>query len=299
MSWGWGLRIGVATAVLLFIGWQPVYAQARGRITLAQAIFVPEERPAELEAIPKVEKKPEAEPKPAAPAPEVKPSPPPITVTVEVGRKKADFAGGIVPGFLVSKADLPSGSVLGGEGVNNLLGKGDTLFISLGEKDGVKVGDLFHAFAYGKEIMEPRTKRSLGVIVKILGELKVVSVASDSSRAIIVDSQDAITAGARVRSGVPRIKELFAKGGRPESKGFILAPLANLGNMSKYDVLFIDLGSKDGAEPGQLYNVFPEAGGPRVGRIIVLATQDASATALVVESDNPLRVGQQVRGSGE
>lgn len=267
-------------------------------LALSQVIAVPEERPAEIGAIPKVEKKPERVEVPAPPAPEAKPSLPP-PAPMEATPKKPDFAGGILPGFLVPKIELPSGSVLRGEGVNNLLGKGDTLFLSVGQKDGVQAGDLFHAFTFGKEIIHPVSKISFGFVVKILGELKVISVGPDFSRAVITDSLDAITAGARVRPGVPRIKELFAKGGKPELKGYILAPLANVVNNSKYDVLFIDLGDKAGAEPGQLYDAFPEAGGPSPGRIMVLATQDNSATALVVKSENPLRVGQQVRGSGQ
>ncbi len=116
--------------------------------------------------------------------------------------------------------------------------KGDALLLDLKQGEPIKPGDKLKLIRYGKEIIHPVTKKKLGRKEKELGEVEVIRVEKNYSRARVVDHD----IKAKVGDGVHSLfKNLF----------FLIAPIKDTTN-KKVDRsrLLLNLEKKLKARPG-------------------------------------------------
>ncbi len=292
----WKLVFVLVTAVLAFSG-----------LALpadAQLMPIPEERPLEIELMPKA--RPEVPPPPAEKVMEepsaVKPKPPTrpkVTVIEEKpAQPKPAFSGGLLPGFLFSDTPFLYGQISSSDTEKTLLEKDDIAYIDIGEKAGARVGNVMFAYQVGAEVIHPATGRVIGLKVKVLGEMKVLAVAPDFSQVQITDSPHPVPVGAPVRRGKIQLSSLFARPGDSATTGYIIAPLEDIILISQYDMVFLDLGVDNKLEPGQVFEVYKGLAGRTYARLLIVAVQcHRISLAMVLDNSDAIYAGAWVRGS--
>ncbi len=187
------------------------------------------------------------------------------------------------------------------------IGEGETIYVNVGARHGIKVGDLLVAYGLHK----PRELRDVRV-VSIQAKLRVTAVAPEESAAVIQESYTAVSIGSRVDRYVPRQTDIPLRPAPAGLGGRIIWDHENQVSFGQGDVVFLDRGSADGVAPGQCYEVFrvpvaevmppPRKGAPprehlttAVGELLILRAEADTAAALIRKSLLPLERGDYYR----
>ncbi len=131
------------------------------------------------------------------------------------------------------------------------IGEGETVYLDVGSRQGIRVGDRLKAFSLDK----PRELRDMRVVV-MEARLLVTAVKEDEAEATVEDSYRSLSIGARVERYEPRDSKIQLKPAVPSLVGRIIWSYENLVSFGEGDVVFLDKGSAYGVEPGQCYQVF-------------------------------------------
>jgi hypothetical protein len=219
------------------------------------------------------------------------------------------YSPGGSEGFISPDEWESMGSIISSEPPKILLGEGDTVYVNVGAKQGVRKGDRFTVFRTGKEVFHPLTGRRAGYKVAILGELEIEEVIGDRmSSAKITTSFREITRGAKIRPDQAFVKEVVMRKGVEKAEGVVIETLSGRELSGKDDVVYIDLGEDDGIVPGNTFSVYkhprrafdPDKGkfvtipGARVGKLIALSVGLESTTCVVLESGRQIEKGDIV-----
>lgn len=184
---------------------------------------------------------------------------------------------------------------------------GDIVYLSGGEAEGVKAGQEFFVNLPVRKLRHPHTKATLGLIVRQLGRLKVLCTQEHTSTAEVVASCDAIPVGAWVTPYEPYpvpmalLTPPLERCDPPndKTKGAVIYARDDAESFAADHMVLIDLGEADQAEPGTIFTIFREnkvEGAPRLllGELAVLISSNHWATAKVLSSTGPLRVGDRI-----
>ncbi len=189
----------------------------------------------------------------------------------------------------------------------------DTVYIDLGEIDGVKPGDLFTVFRWGKEVKDPETGSSLGRIVHVLGKLVVIKSIENSSTAEIVQSFDVINVHDMITDyeaiSIPDFRQLVAS--EVPLEGQIAAAKKDDKTIIPFHIVYINRGATDGIGVGDYFEIFREGvevGDPgpkgkvaldevKVGALQVLATTNESSTCYItsIYANMDIEEGETIR----
>lgn len=212
-------------------------------------------------------------------------------------------------GFIAPGRWDHTGTILTSDPPKILLGEGDTVYVNAGAAQGIKPGDRFTVYRTSKEVIHPVKGNKVGYKVAVLGEIEIVEILGNrQSAAVITSSYREITRGARIRPSTPVVREVVLKSGHKPLQGFIVADMKNLTMSARGDVVYIDLGKRQGIRPGHSFSIFthprksfdPDTRGSvripgtRIGRLIVLGVQDDTATTVIVESRRQIANGSVV-----
>jgi hypothetical protein len=189
----------------------------------------------------------------------------------------------------------------------------DTVYIDLGEVDGVKPGDLFTIFRWGKKVKDPDTGEYLGRIVNVLGKLVVIETVENSSSAEIVQSFDIIKNHDMIADyeaiEMPDFRQLIS----PEAllEGRIAAAKLDNRTIIPFHIVYINLGAADGIGVGDYFEIFRKGvkvGDPgpkgkvelpevKVGALQVLATTNESSTCYITDiyANMDIEEGETIR----
>lgn len=192
----------------------------------------------------------------------------------------------------------------------------NTIYIDLGEVDGVQVGDLYTIFRMGKGIKSPVNGQNYGKLVIVLGKLVVNKVDENSSQCEIVQSFDIIKNHDMIMPytpiEIPYDTELMT----PESpvEGHLIAALKTNRVMQPFDIVYIDLGETQGISSGDYFEIIRKGKnvsdpGPKgkvklpenkVGGLQVLTTRTETATCYITEicGKMDLKPGELIRLKG-
>jgi hypothetical protein len=173
----------------------------------------------------------------------------------------------------------------------------------------VQKGDQFTIFRVGDKIKHPITKRNIGRMVQILGRATIIGVEEGRAQtALITRSYDTINRGDPVVPFFPPPEELAISRLESPVYGWIVASkLPKLGLVDG-DVVYIDQGEETQVRPGHLFDVFrrgkvvndPDSfrkvklPDELIGRVVVISTQQKTATAVIVQSRLPIYVGDEI-----
>ena len=201
------------------------------------------------------------------------------------------------------------GSIITAEPPRLIFSKGDIVYVNIGTKYGVKVGDMFTIFRSSKEVRHPHTGKRVGYKVAVQGELEITDVlGKKQSIAKIVNSRREITKGSRIRPIESFVKEVIVKRGNGKTDGVIIAKktLAQLSGAG--DVIYLDVGREDNVEPGNTMSIYtlprravdPDTGkrikipGTNIGKVILLNVGEETSTGIVIESTRQIEIGDLV-----
>jgi hypothetical protein len=183
----------------------------------------------------------------------------------------------------------------------------DIVYLSGGEAEGVRAGQEYFVILPVRQLRHPATGAALGTVVSYLGHARVLCTQDHTATAEILASCDAIPlrAGLKPFEPIPiPMTVITAPATRcdPTStkpKGYVVYVKDEITAFGKDDVVLIDLGEADQVAPGTLCIIYrdnPVAGAPRLllGELAVLTTGNHWASARIIRSVGPMRVGDRV-----
>lgn len=184
---------------------------------------------------------------------------------------------------------------------------GDIVYLSGGEAEGVRAGQEYFVNVPVRKLRHPHTRATLGLVVRQLGRIKVLCTQEHTSTAEIVASCDAIPVGAWLTPYEPLpvpmtlLTAPLQRCDQPPdtTKGAIVYARDDAESFAADQMVMIDLGEADQVEPGTVLTIFREnkvEGAPRLllGELAVLVAGDHWATAKILSSTAPLRVGDRI-----
>jgi hypothetical protein len=199
-----------------------------------------------------------------------------------------------------------AGRIVGSQNPSENLYEGLEVFIDRGAGDGVRVGDNFRIFRREGEILSPETDQLAGYRVAEKGQLRVIQVMDHSSRCEIARSFDVILRGDPVAPYKP-LPETFTSRPAPEGvHGRILAGQSGRIEFGREDLVFLDIGSKQGLDVGSRLAVYRKGDGLSgyaadrnlpsdvMGEAIVIRVSEEGSTALLTRSTGPIHMGDRV-----
>lgn len=251
-----------------------------------------------IEIVPAYPEKGETPPVPAAETVTAAPEPQ-DSVTIKT-------RGG-AEGF-VSREELDSAGILIDTVDNRLLmATGDEVFLKIDEPGSVRAGEPFSLFRIAKEVNHPVSGEPLGYQVISLGELQVTKLDGAVATAEIIVAHEEIQRGDRVRPLPPSRSEVSLKRSERELSGYLIAAKGDQVLLGQHDIIYVDLGSEEGLEVGNLLNLSRSRKATELaleddiqlpdillGSAVVLETRPHTAAALVLKSADALLVGDRV-----
>lgn len=260
----------------------------------------PQPEPAKPEP-PKAEAPPPPPPPPVVVAPPLAPPAPPVPPASQYAR--------VCTPALVAEQDAFAVGI--GETVKNpdnriMVAMEDRIFLGLDAGRSLNKGDRLAAIRVGRRITDPRTGRSAGRIVLVLGLLEVTDVVDRVARARISYSCGPITVGDRIAPFSPTAfpEDQTPQPARRSVSAAVLDSLRGEALIGLQQVVFVDAGVRQGIGPGDIFALMrPNAPAAnrrgellplppdRVGNAIVLRVADDSATLLLTSSSREVRAG--------
>lgn len=186
-------------------------------------------------------------------------NPQPDTVT-----KRTDI---YCTGYITESTLWPDLMVIGGEKENfkYSFSQGDVVFINQGREEGVRSGAVYYIIRPLGKLKHPfEKKRKLGTFVREVGMLRVIQVNDKTSTAQVTVSCDFVEMGDLLklyeeklapepRAGQPLLLHGESSG---EVSGQIVLARSGREMVATNDIVFIDLGERQGVKEGDYFTIF-------------------------------------------
>lgn len=184
---------------------------------------------------------------------------------------------------------------------------GDLVYVDGGASTGLVAGETYLAVQPAEMIHHPATGELIGRQYDYIGQVRILCVEGERSRAIITQACKEIPIGARLKPvpqlpiPIARVPDLPAwcdpASGR--ATGYIVDSRGWDLGLVEGNLVQVNLGRAHQISPGDFLTVFrpsPRADQPRVvlGQLGVLTIEDQTATAIVLTARREMLVGDQV-----
>jgi hypothetical protein len=212
-------------------------------------------------------------------------------------------------GFLMESDLKPFGSVIGIHNDRIVAGEDDIVYTDIGSSHGVKGGEKFSIFSRAASVSHPMTNEIMGNRVVPLGTLQLTNIEQNASRAIITKSYKEISPGSFLAPyRDDKHREVVLKMPSRELRGYIIESGSGANTIAAGDIVYIDLGSSQGAEPGNMLYVVRDVTLDQqyvlgrvdrlpqeiLGALVILETGRKTASALVVKSIDAIYLGDKL-----
>ncbi|MBE9502863.1 MAG: LysM peptidoglycan-binding domain-containing protein [Proteobacteria bacterium] len=228
---------------------------------------------------------------------------------VEKKEERYNFAELRSSGFINNEELKNAGKILESEDKKVMLSTGDIIYVTLSESDGAQEGDLYTVFKVGKEIIHPVTKRSRGRKIIALGYAQITSTNEDLATARITKSFDAIHRGDLIKPKEDITENVSIIPTSVELNGYIISSREDRSTFGERDIVYIDLGKKDGLEAGNTFIAYKEGKSVKdkaskrrytlpsttIGRLLVLHVKEDTSVAIILKSVEELRIGENIK----
>src|SRR3972149_87289 len=195
---------------------------------------------------------------PVLPVVALQPPPPPPPQKIPLTAVKVLASAG----YIIQK-ESEKGIIFDSPETRTIFGIGDTVYINMGGKEGVKSGDKFTIYKPLRSVTHPITDKNMGVLIEILGELEVKEVREDSSTANIIESFTTIEIGNKLKDRedmtVPII-DPAAKIEPKDIKGYIIDTKDQRETVAAGGIVFIDVGIDTGVSVRDRFTIFKSWG---------------------------------------
>jgi LysM domain len=184
---------------------------------------------------------------------------------------------------------------------------GELVYVTGGAATGLVAGEDYLIVEPTELIRHPETDALIGRQYDYIGQIRILCIEGERSRAIITQACREIQIGNRLKPipqlpiPIARVPELPAWCDPPSGRvsGHIVDSRGWELGLSEGNLVQIDLGRDDQVSPGDFLTVFrpsPRADQPRqvLGQIGILTTEARTATAIVLTARREMLVGDQV-----
>ncbi|TYO98945.1 LysM domain-containing protein [Geothermobacter ehrlichii] len=255
-----------------------------------------------IEIVPEVVEKEKPAEQPAVPEPAKKePAPEPVE---EVVIRTMDTAAGFITLDQIDSA----GTIVDATDDRLMMATGDTVFCQMKNLDDVTVGNVFSLVEVGKEITHPVTGEPFGRMVNEVGTVEIVAVNEQVATGRILSASREIHRSHLMVPFMPPQTEISLKKSTRPASGVIVAAKQDKIGLGQNDIIYIDLGSNQGIEAGNMLYVTRERKPSKhalvktelklpdmlLGSILILETTPDTATALILKAVEPLLRGDRV-----
>ncbi|HEY3309471.1 MAG TPA: LysM peptidoglycan-binding domain-containing protein [Desulfuromonadaceae bacterium] len=212
-------------------------------------------------------------------------------------------------GYLLGSEITPAGYIVGAHHDRIVAGEDDIVFTDIGLKNGAKPGDKFSIFQKGESVSHPFTNEIMGNKIVPLGMLQLTDVEQKSSRAIISRSFKEVSPGSYLLPYTNgKHREVALKMTSRDLKGYVIESYSGANTIAAGDIVYIDLGTAKGAEPGNLLYVVRDVVLDQryvqgrvehlpqelVGALVILETGTKTSMAIVVKSIDAIYKGDKI-----
>lgn len=212
-------------------------------------------------------------------------------------------------GFLAEKDFRPFGLVVGAQHDRIVTGVDDIVYTDIGAELNAKGGDKFAIFRKDMVVKHPLNDEEMGFKLVPLGALQLTDVEKKSSRAIITKSFKEISPGAYLQPYKENLRrEISLKNTSIDLKGYIIESLSGMSIIAVGDIVYIDLGSSQGAAVGNLLYVVRDMTIDQryvegridnlpqevLGALVIIDSGKKTSTALVVKSIDTIYKGDRI-----
>lgn len=212
-------------------------------------------------------------------------------------------------GFILEPDTKPAGIIVGLYNNRNMAGEDDIVYTSVGKDQGAKGGETFSVFRKDGNVIHPISQEILGAKITPLGTIQLTDLEKNASRAIVTKIFQEIAPGAfLLDSRENKRREIPLKMTTQDLTGCIVESLSGTRVIASGDVVFIDLGSNQGAEPGNMLYIVRDVTldsnsikgftekipQELLGALVIVETGTKTATAIVVKSIDVLYKGDRI-----
>jgi LysM repeat protein len=212
-------------------------------------------------------------------------------------------------GFILETDAVSSGTIISIHNNRNIAGDDDIVYTNIGKEHGAKGGEKYSVFRRDGNVSHPISNEIMGTKITPLGMIQLTDLEKKTSRAIIIKTTQEITPGSYlIPARDNKRREIPLKMSVRELKGYIADSYSGSSIIAAGDIVYIDLGSLHGAEPGNMLYVVRDvtvdgssttgytAKLPQelLGAIVILETGKKTATALVVKSIDAIYRGDRI-----
>lgn len=212
-------------------------------------------------------------------------------------------------GFLLEKGFKPFGMVIGAQHDRIVTGIDDIVYTDIGADHNAGGGDKFSIYRKDVSVSHPLNNEEMGYKMIPLGTLQLTDVERKASRAIITKSFREISPGAYLLPYKEnRRREITLKNTSNDLKGYIIESYSGASVIAAGDIVYIDLGSTQGAEAGNMLYIVRDVTIDQryvqgridklpqelLGALVILETGKKTATALVVKSIDTIYRGDRI-----
>jgi hypothetical protein len=210
-------------------------------------------------------------------------------------------------GSITSKPIPSWGSIVGSKDDAVNLTEGEGIYLKLEPGKQVLPGDRFSIVRLGEVITHPVTKKIIGNLVWIPGELTILEAKDRVVTAKITKSYRSVNQGDLIIPAQPVLPETMPLRNLKKIEGNVLIALEEEENITEAQFIFIDRGSNEGVILGDLFSIYqleyfsqetmkdknltlPLA---KVGEAVIISVQEETSTALVTHSSKAIYVGDR------
>ena len=212
-------------------------------------------------------------------------------------------------GFILETGTRPTGTIISIHNNRNIAGDDDIVYTDIGKERGVKGGEKFAVFRKDGTVSHPVSNEILGTKITPLGTIQLTDLEKKTSRAIISKTNQEITPGSYLLPArEDKLREIPLKMSVRELKGYVVDSYSGMIIIAAGDIVYIDLGSDHGAEPGNMLYVVRDVTidvssttgyteklpQELLGAIVILETGKKTATAVVVKSIDAIYRGDRL-----
>ena len=170
------------------------------------------------------------------------------------------------------------------------------------------VGNVYSICPPLTTVKDPNNGDYAGHQYKIIGTAEITAIAPEFVTAKINKALDTIFSGCSVMPFERKDKEIAIVPAAPGLTGTLLLDESHTEMSSKFSIVFLNKGERDGMQVGQRYQIYyqdkDEIDGKEVlfpphvfGEVLVLLTKETTASAIVTKSFKPIRAGDAFKSA--
>jgi len=216
-------------------------------------------------------------------------------------------------GFVDKDIEEESGKIIGSPQETQFLDMYHKVYIKYKKGKAPKVGSKSTVYEVVSNVNDnEKRKIKYGKLVRILGQVQILSVDEDHklAKGMIVEAVRPIERNDMIGPVKWKFKTTEPVKAKLDLDGKIIAPLEDVENLGEFDIIFVNLGSEDGLQNGNVFTVkrkkdhYMEVIGKKdkskyfpyekIGKAMVIEALKHTATCLVIESSRDFKVGDKV-----